>query len=125
MSDGIQFGISVDVTDAVRQLDKQAEDILERLGEGLHMLGEAAMTLSKAEFVPVVTGFLRSSGYVEDPVQEGDFITVNIGYRAPYSFDVHERPPSVGQGKNKFLEKAVMEIAKDSEQRLKEFLAQN
>jgi hypothetical protein len=51
---------------------------------------ERVMSLSKSQYVPVDTGALRASGFVEGPDQTG---TVTLGFggvAAPYAVIVHE-----------------------------------
>lgn len=53
-----------------------------RLAAGLYK--EAQDILSESQpLVPVDTGALRASGYVAEPVIEGDKITVELGYGGP------------------------------------------
>ena len=49
------------------------------------------MNESKGQ-VPVDTGFLRSTGYVNEPFDEGSKIAVEMGYYANYAAPVHDRP---------------------------------
>ena len=44
------------------------------------------------EQVPVDTGYLRSTSYVNDPFEEGGKIAVEMGYYANYAAPVHDRP---------------------------------
>lgn len=93
---------------------------IERYHQGLEILAEAIMTLSKSQFVPVVTGHLRSTGYVEPGATTGaDRSVVTMGYSAEYALVVHERPASIGQGKNKYLERPFLLLAPRVEQFLK------
>lgn len=80
------------VLQALRQLGTAAQPTL---AAGLYQEGESIMASSKELYVPVDTGVLRASGYVEPPVMEGSGVTVNLGYggpSAPYALAVHENP---------------------------------
>lgn len=66
---------------------------------------EQVMAMSKRDYVPVDTGALRASGFVDTPVQTAMGGSVTLGYggpSAPYAVIVHEdltkRHP-VGQAK--------------------------
>ena len=80
------------------------------LSDALYLEAELIMTDSKTNYVPVDTGNLRNSGTVLPPVMKGKTIEVTLGYggsATPYAVTVHEYPPTVGQGKNKFLSKPL------------------
>ena len=79
------------------------------------------MTDSKTNYVPVDTGNLRNSGTVLPPVMKGKTIEVTLGYggsATPYAVVVHEYPPTVGQGKNKYLSKPLNKAEKGMATRL-------
>lgn len=67
------------------------------------------------EIVPVVTGRLRSSAFIEKTKRK-DRNEIRFGYRAPYALIVHER--RTGRG-FKWLERA----ARDALQRVKQSVA--
>ncbi len=90
------MAIIVQGTDAVIQalkaLGPQAENAL---ASTLYEIGEEIMAVSKEQYVPVDTGTLRSTGYVEPPVMVGGVTSVALGYggpAAPYALSVHENP---------------------------------
>ncbi len=71
----------------------------------LYQEAEVVMTAAKTDFVPVETGALRASGFVEPPVANAFGGSVTLGFggpSAPYAVIVHEdltkRHP-VGQAK--------------------------
>jgi hypothetical protein len=73
---------------------------------GLVRIGEQIMTESKTNYVPVITGNLRNSGTVLPPEVTKNAVRVQLGYGGgaiDYAAKVHEAPPWVGQGKNKYL----------------------
>lgn len=58
---------------------------------------EKVMSDSKENYVPVVTGTLRSTGYVSLPVALSDRVVISLGYGGPaarYALKVHENPRS-------------------------------
>ena len=75
------------------------------VARGLFKEGEGIMTISKQAYVPVDTGTLRASGFVDRPIRRGTKILVMLGYggpAAPYAIFVHEDMDAfhvVGQAK--------------------------
>lgn len=55
------------------------EKVVAGIGAGLYAAGTAIMADSQA-LVPVDTGTLKRSGQVEEPVLEGDSMSVTLGY---------------------------------------------
>jgi len=83
---------------------------LSDLESGLTNVAEEIMTDSKTNYVPVDTGNLRNSGFVEPVRISSKVVKVRLGFggaASPYAAMVHEAPPGWGQGKNKYLTKAV------------------
>lgn len=88
---------------------------------GVQLLAESTMTLSKAVYVPVVTGNLRSSGFVGPWVRTNDGFLMDIGFggsASSYAAIVHERPATMGQHKNRYLAKALEQKATSAEAQL-------
>lgn len=81
----------------------------------LRTVGEGIMRRSKAEFVPVRTGMLKSTGRVEEPRWRGDVVTCQLKYGgpdAPYAKDVHERANVYHPvGQFKYLQAPLYEAA--------------
>jgi len=84
----------------------------------VHREAQETITLAKEKYVPVVTGELKNSDFVNEPRPTSrTYGTCAFGFgRAgskaeKYALRVHELPPSAGQGKSKYLQKAVMERA--------------
>lgn len=80
------------------------------LADALYLAAEEIMTDCKQNYVPVVSGDLRRSGFVEEPIVTNTNISVPLGFggsAAPYAVVVHEAPPHWGQRKRKYLSKAV------------------
>jgi hypothetical protein len=80
------------------------------LADALYLEAELIMTDSKTNFVPVDSGVLRNSGTVQKPTITNQGVTVVLGYGGPaaeYAVIVHEYPPNVGQGKNKYLSRPL------------------
>lgn len=64
-------------------------------GRSLFESAENIMAISKEQYVPVETGTLRASGFVQPPDITGKSVSVYLGYggaAAPYALAVHENP---------------------------------
>lgn len=106
------MSLTVDYEPAISDLKLHGTALEERFLQGVQLWAEMTMTLAKAVYVPVVTGVLRASGYVTEAIPHPDGYVIELGFggaAAKYAFVVHERPKSIGQGKNKYLYKAVMD----------------
>ena len=116
--------------------------VLEEMGKGavvntviaaLYAEAEAIMTDSKENYCPVGQrwyghrpGNLRNSGTVLPPQRNGSETTIILTYdtlQAPYATIVHERDPSIGQGKVKYLERPFLAAMAGIENRLGEALS--
>lgn len=75
--------------DVQRVLEELAAVVPEEVAEALYREGEGVMSDSK-RMTPVDTGFLRASGYVNEP-GAGPAIEVELGYWARYAAPVHDR----------------------------------
>ena len=87
-----------------------ANATLDDMKTGLTMVAEEIMTDSKQNYVPVITGTLRASGFVQEPVVFNKTVTVTLGFggaASAYAAAVHEAPNNWGQGKNKYLSKPM------------------
>lgn len=97
-----------------RGMKSVAGDMDRAMASALHEEAHEIMTDSKTNYVPVLTGNLRLSGFVGEPDMTRNGVEVEIGFGAPgtpaerYAEAVHEAPPSVGQGKSKYLEKPTL-----------------
>jgi len=86
-----------------------ADTTMEEVGMALYQVGERIMTDSKENYVPIVTGELRRSGFVDYPTASGIGkveVVMGFGRDFParnYAVEVHEAPPEYGQGKRKYL----------------------
>lgn len=93
MADG--FNIRVDGLDRLRaRLARIADPV--RVAAAVYQGGERIMAAAKP-LVPVDTGTLRASGFVELPKIAGGSISVELGFggpAAPYALAVHENPRS-------------------------------
>jgi len=79
------------VAELTERIERLAQVFPEGVGQAMHE--EAGIIMNEsAPQVPVDTGFLRSTGYVKDPYQEGQTITVEMGYYANYAAPVHDIP---------------------------------
>ena len=96
------------------RLDEAVEHIVKDLSQGTFTAAELVMADSKTYYVPVDTGNLRNSGFVEAPEVTLDGVEVRLGFggaAVEYAAAVHEMPPSWGQGKNKYLSQALYDNA--------------
>jgi hypothetical protein len=89
------------------------------------MVAEEIMTDAKMHYVPVDTGALRNSGFVNQPVLAGNSVSVTLGFGGStvvYAMSVHEAPAHWGQGKNKYLYKPVAAAVPTLANRLAAFI---
>lgn len=80
------------VEKVIRQLDEWTNATQLRLASALYEEAEKIITASK-QLVPVDTGFLRASGFVEQPEFSHGKVSVALGYggpAAPYAIHIHE-----------------------------------
>lgn len=85
------------IEDFNRGLDALEKELVKELARTLYLGTEQIMADSKANYVPVDMGTLRSSGYVSKPALDGmgTRIVLTAGYggpAAPYALAVHENP---------------------------------
>lgn len=72
------------------QLQSIAEAVPGGIAQALREFGEAVLTDAKTTYVPVDTGALRASGFVEGLDAEGTVLLGFGGPAAPYAVIVHE-----------------------------------
>lgn len=80
---------------AVAKLRRLAQRYPDRIMRAVYRRAEAIMTRSKAEFVPVDHGVLRSSGHVNQVMRQGRLVSVSMSYGGAakaYAIAVHEHP---------------------------------
>lgn len=95
--------VQIDGLSEIRStLSKFGVDIDKAIERALHNAAKEVIQLS-SDKVPVQTGHLRDSVYF---TLSGD--SVEVGYKAPYAVDVHERTERPGA---KFLENALNEFS--------------
>lgn len=84
-------------------------------GEALKEHCDNVLEAAKAHgVVPVATGRLRESGFVEGPLVGSGRATCRIGFDTPYALLVHEQPQSARKtGRSKFLETTITAKASD------------
>lgn len=95
------------------------------LQAALYMVAEEIMTDAKQNYVPVDTGVLRDSGFVNRSTVTAGRVLVTLGFGGAarsYALLVHERPDTIGQGKNKYLSKPVNAKAPAIPRRLGQFI---
>lgn len=112
------------VKKALKQLGAKGPKVL---GGALFREGERIMGDSKENYVPVVTGDLRSSGHVQLPKVTAKGASVELGFggpAAPYALQVHENPntgktPDGSQvGGWKYIEAPFKKALKDMDERV-------
>ena len=94
------------IPEVVDRSRKVRAELLARLTAALLEQAQMIKALSQAQ-TPVITGALRDSAYVSDPVvqQTGGSVMVAIGYRSPYAAKQHEMLNFAHEnGNGKFLE---------------------
>lgn len=73
----------------------------------------AIMAVSQEEYVPIDTGFLKSTGHVSPPEQAKGEVSVRLGFWAEYAAAVHERVGGAFRnGSAKYLETPMALAAK-------------
>lgn len=103
-------------------LDALVAELPQAVAAALYQEAEAIMADSKANYVPVDTGVLRDSGYVEQPEIDGNEISVTLGYggaASAYALVQHERLDFHHTvGGPKYLERPFLDAAAGLEERL-------
>lgn len=95
--------------DVQRVLRELIAAVPEEMAEGMWREGERIMNDSK-RMTPVDTGYLRASGYVNDPTISSDGVEVELGHWANYAAPVHDRVNVQHEtGTARFLEMALDE----------------
>lgn len=105
-------GIKVEgITDAMLRTSKAKEVASKAVAQALYIEGEKIMALSKGQYVPVLSGALRSSGHVRPPAPSAKWAyVVELGYggpAVPYALVQHERHKT----KAKYLERPALRQA--------------
>ena len=96
----VSFRLNADAGPAFRQAAKIA----------IREEAEAIMAESRDIHVPIDTGHLKSTGKVQNVVDNGSEITVSMGYSADYAEEVHENLRAFHRvGRAKYLETPLME----------------
>lgn len=109
----VSFGIS-GIEEMYKKLSKLEGFSPNAFGQAMYQEAQVEMTESKKR-VPVDTGTLRASGFVEDPKRQWRNISVTMGYGGAaeaYALIVHEdleAAHTVGQAK--YLESVLQESA--------------
>lgn len=76
-------GVSLEMNgldEVLRKIAATGDLLPTNLGAALYRSCQAVMTDSEDNYVPVDTGVLKSSGYVQEPVIDGESISVTLGY---------------------------------------------
>lgn len=83
------------VSDAIKRVNAIAKELRKDTAKAVRYEVEKIGTKADREHVPVDTGTLRASKYIDGPTIEGDSIEVTIGYggaASAYAAAVHENP---------------------------------
>jgi hypothetical protein len=94
------------------------------IGTGIYIIAEMIMTDSKDNYVPIDTGHLWQTGTVLEPEFQTSSVSVTLGYGAEYAQVVHDRPPTIGQGKVRYLEKPFLAAIPGAEKQLLKIVSQ-
>lgn len=82
--------IKIDPTSGILLLKKKTPYVALVVQDALNEYGKNVYDASQ-ELVPVDTGFLQESGYLDvQSNANGDLPTIQIGYTAPYALYIHE-----------------------------------
>lgn len=94
------------------------------IGMGLYIIAERIRTDSQNNYVPVDTGALKRSATVLEPeFTSAGGVSVTFGYGEEYAKVVHDRPPTIGQGKTKYLEKPFLKAIPNAERLLTQIVS--
>lgn len=109
------------VNEMLAKLKQFSAKFPDRVATALYREAQIEMTESKRR-VPVDTGVLRSSGFVQEPVRSGRNISVTLGYggaASSYAVPVHENLEAFHpHGQSKYLESVLDESAPHMAKRL-------
>jgi hypothetical protein len=101
------MGVKVNPSKAINAFRRLPGIAIQSVAKAFYREGEELIAEAKEE-VPVDTGALLASGFVEQPEIQGDTVTVRCGFGGPateYAFYVHEKLDVYHPtGKPKFLE---------------------
>ena len=116
MPDGFKFE-APNLKKIVAALTGSGGDEEQAVGRALFEGGNEIMTTSKDKFVPVDTGALKNSGFVDFPQVSRSKVTVTLKYGGPassYAAIVHEDLQATHTvGQPKYLERPVLEAIDD------------
>jgi hypothetical protein len=92
----LEFTITQD--DLLAGLTAHIDDIMDAAEGAVTEIGNEVITDAKETYVPVDSGNLRASGYVDDPVRTPDTIELVMGFggaAASYALAIHEHPSAI------------------------------
>lgn len=116
------MSVTVDFGGLEKAMKRHQDDVMTAIGQALVGAAEAVITLSKASYVPVLTGNLRSTGSVGDVEVDRGVLSIEMGFggsAAPYAAAVHDAPPDRGQGKSQYLYLPFMDVARTLDRRIR------
>ena len=86
------------------RLKRATDTVREAVAKAMYRRASLVMADSQEHYVPVDTGYLRSTGFVNQPVIVDGTVEVTLGYSALYAEVVHEDLTAVHpNGQAKFL----------------------
>lgn len=98
---------------------------VEFLGRALVSLAEATMDYAKEVTVPVKTGYLRSTGWVDPkPLMTSTSLEVRLGFDADYALEQEQAGRPVGANKarpeagRRYMRRALLYVMADAEERI-------
>lgn len=98
---GELVGFDAMIAQVANQLMQAVDNDIDALHDSLQELMEEI----KQEYVPVDTGALRDSGFVSDPIVNGNEISISMGFTEEYALVQHERLDYYhSHGQAKYLE---------------------
>jgi hypothetical protein len=89
----MKLDFQLDSSVLTRKLRNAGPEVVHAAAASLYQSAEAVMTSAKEEYVPVDTGALRDSGFVELPEIDGSNVLVTMSFGGPavdYAVIVHE-----------------------------------
>lgn len=124
----MSMDFTLDTSPFDRWMDKLASDAAPAVAGGMNTKAELTMTRSKADYVPIDTGALRSSGAVETTIS-GSIVETKLGYggvAAAYAVHVHEINKNYRGGRQwKYLETPLKQDLPSYPQAIAESLNQS
>jgi hypothetical protein len=121
----VEYTFEYDIKQVEEQLGRYAKQSTERLGQAMYLMAENTMTYAKENTVPVKTGYLRSTGWVDpQPRYTATSIEVRLGFGAEYADEQEKLGREVGsnperpEAGRRYMRRAMLATMVDAEKRL-------